>query len=120
LAFQIADDILDYESDLEVAGKRGGQDLRDGKRTLPLLLAVGRDPALAVEVADAFAAGPPLPIRFVDHVIARVRALEGGAAARVIAVRHAGEAVSHLSTLPPSSAREALAELAQHAATRTS
>ncbi|MDE2126885.1 MAG: polyprenyl synthetase family protein [Armatimonadetes bacterium] len=40
MAFQIADDLLDYTGDPEVTGKPRGTDLRDGRATLPFLLAM--------------------------------------------------------------------------------
>lgn len=42
LAFQLADDALDYGGQSEVLGKDAGDDFREGKATLPLLLAVAR------------------------------------------------------------------------------
>ncbi len=42
LAFQIADDVLDYGGASEVLGKNAGDDFREGKVTLPLLLAIQR------------------------------------------------------------------------------
>jgi octaprenyl-diphosphate synthase len=42
LAFQLADDALDYGGSSEVLGKNAGDDFREGKATLPLLLAVAR------------------------------------------------------------------------------
>ncbi|MBT3673261.1 MAG: octaprenyl diphosphate synthase [Porticoccaceae bacterium] len=48
MAFQIADDVLDYQGDIEVTGKNIGSDLAEGKMTLPLIFA--RDNA---EPADA-------------------------------------------------------------------
>jgi len=47
LAFQIADDILDFNADAKEAGKHAGADLRDGTVTLPLALAIAEDPSLA-------------------------------------------------------------------------
>ncbi len=47
LAFQIADDILDFSFDTEKTGKRFGTDLRDGTVTLPLIMALERDQGLA-------------------------------------------------------------------------
>lgn len=47
MAFQIADDLLDYTGDPEVTGKPRGSDLRDGRATLPFLLAL--DAATAPE-----------------------------------------------------------------------
>ena len=44
LAFQLVDDALDYASDAETLGKNAGDDFREGKVTLPLLLAVQRPP----------------------------------------------------------------------------
>jgi octaprenyl-diphosphate synthase len=42
LAFQLVDDALDYEATTEALGKKSGDDFREGKATLPLLLAVQR------------------------------------------------------------------------------
>ena len=42
IAFQLADDVIDYASDPEVMGKGVGDDFRDGKMTLPLILAYAR------------------------------------------------------------------------------
>ena len=43
LAFQVADDILDFSGDTGAIGKRAGTDLRDGTVTLPLVMAMKRD-----------------------------------------------------------------------------
>jgi octaprenyl-diphosphate synthase len=42
LAFQLADDVLDYGGATETLGKNAGDDFREGKATLPLLLAIAR------------------------------------------------------------------------------
>ena len=42
LAFQLADDVLDYGGAAETLGKNAGDDFREGKATLPLLLAIAR------------------------------------------------------------------------------
>ncbi|HET9810471.1 MAG TPA: polyprenyl synthetase family protein [Sphingomicrobium sp.] len=42
IAFQLADDVIDYSSDADVMGKGVGDDFRDGKMTLPLILAYAR------------------------------------------------------------------------------
>ena len=42
LAFQLADDVLDYGGAAETTGKNAGDDFREGKATLPLLLAIAR------------------------------------------------------------------------------
>ena len=58
-AFQISDDILDYAADPRITGKPRGQDLRDGKVTLPLILACEADPRLAAGIAALLAGAPP-------------------------------------------------------------
>ena len=40
MAFQLADDLLDYIGDPEITGKPRGSDLRDGRATMPFLLAL--------------------------------------------------------------------------------
>jgi octaprenyl-diphosphate synthase len=45
LAFQLVDDALDYSGDSDTLGKNPGDDFREGKATLPLLLAMARTPA---------------------------------------------------------------------------
>ena len=42
IAFQLADDVIDYASDAETMGKGVGDDFRDGKMTLPVILAYAR------------------------------------------------------------------------------
>lgn len=56
IAFQVADDTLDYQADTQVFGKALGVDLKDGKITLPLLYALQRcDDAERTRLADIIA-----------------------------------------------------------------
>jgi octaprenyl-diphosphate synthase len=61
IAFQVADDTLDYQADAEVFGKALGKDLDDGKITLPLLYTLQRAAPAERErlVAIVEADGPP-------------------------------------------------------------
>jgi len=60
MAFQIADDILDYTEDESVTGKPGGLDLREHKVTLPLIAGLGRvSVADRSRIDDLFAAEAP-------------------------------------------------------------
>ena len=42
IAFQMTDDVIDYESDTQVMGKTQGKDLQEGKLTLPLIYALSK------------------------------------------------------------------------------
>src|SRR5690606_4478692 len=57
-AFQIADDVLDYASDAQTLGKNLGDDLAEGKATLPLIHAIRHaDPATAGRLRHAIETG---------------------------------------------------------------
>ena len=117
-AFQIKDDIFDYFKEANI-GKPTGNDIREGKVTLPLLYALREGDR---EEADRFRA----IIRSKDFTDANVEALirfakaNGGIAyaeSRMLAFRD--EAVAKLSLLPQSAAREALMMLADFVVERT-
>lgn len=54
LAFQVKDDCLDYESNNEILGKDAGCDLKEGKITLPLLIAIEKDKDIRNDVKNYF------------------------------------------------------------------
>ena len=121
-AFQIADDVLDVVprpgGGPGVVGKEPGQDLRDGKVTLPVALACEQDPRLARRVAEALAAGPPLAADVLGEILQRVQATDATARARAIALHHAESARVAVQALPPSEARDALVDLAGYVVER--
>lgn len=57
IAFQLADDILDFTSDRELLGKAAGADLLEGKLTLPLILLLEKDPSAAASLESIMLAG---------------------------------------------------------------
>ncbi|MFK2892419.1 polyprenyl synthetase family protein [Dyella flagellata] len=116
-AFQIADDLLDYISDTRTLGKNIGDDLAEGKPTLPLIYALQRVSAeQAKEMRHAIEHGG---LGSLDHIIAAIR--ESGALERTreCALRHARAAREALAPLPPSSYRDALTALADYSVQRT-
>jgi octaprenyl-diphosphate synthase len=117
-AFQIADDVLDYTSGVDQTGKARGQDLRDGKITLPLILACAQDLGLRRRVHALLDDGPPVDPDAAADLVARVAASSAPEQAALVAEDHARVAVAQLSALPPSPARDALATLARYVARR--
>ncbi|MEO7716511.1 MAG: polyprenyl synthetase family protein [Capsulimonas sp.] len=119
LAFQIADDLLDYTGDPKVTGKALDGDLREGKMTLPLILAV-RDASDAER--DQLMQTLQTPEDLTDVDIARVhRAIEncdGYRRTMEAAHAYAQSAKDALIALPPSIYRDSLAALADYAVTR--
>ncbi len=115
-AFQIADDLLDYVSDADTLGKNVGDDLMDGKPTLPLIY--------ALETANARDAGVLRhaiehgSVEELDTIVATIRASGALERTQARAVAHAEAARTALNVLPPSAHRDALAALADYAVQR--
>lgn len=120
VAFQLVDDVLDFAGDPESTGKSLLTDLREGKMTYPLILAVERDRELK-PILEAFCAdegtAPPSPEigRRVARVMSEGRVVEDCLS---LATRFCEDAVKSLSPLPQSLAREALEGIALSAPQR--
>ena len=117
-AFQIADDVLDYVSDADTLGKNIGDDLAEGKPTLPVIHAIANStPEQSASLRRAIEHGG---LDSLDNIIAAIH--ESGAIeyANARARAYATSAKSALTTLSPSPARDALAVLADYAVDRRS
>lgn len=115
-AFQLVDDVLDYSGDAAAIGKSLGDDLAEGKPTLPLIRAMAIGPAAQAEVVrHAIIEGGREEFA---HVLAAVRSTGALDYAREAAVREAGAAQRALDPLPASKYRESLLELASFSVTR--
>jgi heptaprenyl diphosphate synthase len=117
-AFQLSDDILDIASDSEESGKTPGTDLREGVRTLPVLLArKSTDPADArlLELLDADLGDDQRHGEALD-LLRKHPAMDG---ARAYVVGRAAEAKALLAALPQGPVRDALEAFADIVATRS-
>jgi len=117
-AFQLVDDLLDYEGNTDELGKNVGDDLREGKPTLPLLLAMER--ASGTErtmIRHAIEHGEVHKLPEILTIVKRTGALD---ATRAAAQMEADEARQALAARPPSRAREALLELCVRSIHRSS
>ena len=117
-AFQIVDDILDYTSDADTLGKNIGDDLMEGKPTLPLIAAIALSkPAEQQLLKVSIQTGG---VQTLDDVIAIVHHSGALDYCRKRATEETQQAVDALSVLPESKYRLALENLARLALTRIS
>ena len=108
MAFQIADDLLDYTGSQDVTGKPSGLDLREHKVTLPLIHALRHVTAAERKRVEAlFAAAEPDDAQIAD-VISIVASHGGLEYARRRGEELARDAEDALSSLPDTPARHAL------------
>ena len=116
-AFQLIDDVLDYSGGPHETGKNLGDDLAEGKPTLPLIhvMRAGTDNERAL-VRHAIEHGGKSDLDAVVAAIHRVGALDY---ARVRAREEADLAIERLQVLPDSACRDSLLQLANFSVERT-
>jgi octaprenyl-diphosphate synthase len=116
-AFQLLDDVLDYSGDHAEIGKNLGDDLNEGKPTLPLIHAMRKgSPAQAAVVRRAIESGGREGF---DDVLATIRDTGALEYTREQAAREAESARQAIDALPRSPFKESLLDLSAFAADRS-
>ena len=109
-AFQVIDDLLDYSGDAVLMGKNLGDDLREGKATLPLIIAMQRAaPLERAVVAGAIQTGSTTEMPKIMAIVKATGALQ---ATEEAAAAEARRALGALKNLPANIYRDALEQLA--------
>jgi octaprenyl-diphosphate synthase len=114
VAFQLVDDVLDYDGDPKATGKALLGDLVEGKLTLPLIRTLGVRPELLGDV-EAVRAGDA---RAAARLAEAVRASGVCAGVRALATAETDRALHALHVVPPCPARELLASIASELSAR--
>ncbi len=118
LAFQMADDLLDYTSDTETLGKAVGADLREGKLTLPVIHALSRADAGDRERMEAIIVSADFTTGDFQALVERLHRYDGIAYTRTLAERRVSDAKNALAVFDASETREVLMDLADYALAR--
>ncbi|MGB4116990.1 MAG: polyprenyl synthetase family protein [Polaromonas sp.] len=109
-AFQVIDDVLDYDGDAHEMGKNLGDDLREGKATLPLIIAMQRaTPAERTLIEQAIVTGGIDNMGKIIEIVQKTGALT---ATRDAAAAEAQRALDALQNLPQNAYADALRQLA--------
>lgn len=117
MAFQLVDDVLDYTAVAEELGKNLGDDLAEGKVTLPLLYALKHsNEANRQFITDAIQTGERGALKEIQSTIAATGAIEYTMSVAKLEIQNAKQA---LKILPASLYRDALNDLADFTISRT-
>ena len=109
-AFQVIDDVLDYTGNAAVMGKNLGDDLREGKSTLPLIAAMQRGTTSQRDlIKNAIETGG---VAMLDQVVSIVRTTGALDVARLAATQEAQRAITAARQLPGGAHTECLIQLA--------
>jgi octaprenyl-diphosphate synthase len=119
MAFQMADDLLDYTPNSNILGKKVGADLREGKLTLPVIYALGRicedDRRWMIDLIQA----QSFSTEEFERLIALLQDHGGISYTRQRAVEHVDQAKKALNPFPNSAERSVLMDIADYALLRS-
>lgn len=117
MAFQLIDDALDYTGNAEELGKNVGDDLAEGKPTLPLIYAMNKaNPEDALLISDSIKNSN---INELDNIVRIIN--DSGALdyTMTLAQEHAEKAIECIQFLPDSTYKNAMTDLAHFSVART-
>ncbi len=109
MAFQIIDDLLDYEGDEKLLGKDGANDLKDGIYNLPLIYALEKKPKDLMEKLEC----DEYTKEDVQEIIAMTRRYGGIDAAKDLAEKYTQKAYKLIEKLPENEAKTILKDITQ-------
>jgi len=112
LSFQISDDILDVTGRQSTVGKDLGADIRSGKYTLPLLLAIESDKSIGTILEDNMVADK------IDSILSSVICSGAVEKAKLIALEQCHKASAALEMFPESEYKQSLLNLAEYIVNR--
>jgi len=118
IAFQLSDDVIDYASDAETMGKGVGDDFRDGKMTLPVILAYARGSEADRDFWRAAIGGDRVADADLIHATQLLRSTDALADTIERARQYGRRAMDALAMFPASKAKAALVEAADFAVAR--
>jgi octaprenyl-diphosphate synthase len=118
IAFQLSDDVIDYASDEATMGKGVGDDFRDGKMTLPVILAFARGTADDRAFWRAAIGGERIADSDLAHATGLLKSTDALADTIERARQYGRRAIDALAMFPPSKAKSALTEAAEFAVAR--
>lgn len=118
IAFQLVDDAMDYDSDSAEMGKGRGDDFREGKMTLPVILAYARGTEEERAFWKAAIQGHRTSDADLAHAIELIARHDAVNETRERARHFAARAINAIAIFPPSEARAAMSEAAEFAVAR--
>lgn len=118
-AFQLTDDVMDYNSDATEMGKNTGDDLAEGKPTLPLLYAIQHgNKKQATLIKEAIEKGNGM--QYFDEIMQALHDTKALEYSKQRALEEADKAIKAIKIIPDSEYKQALISLAHLAANRKS
>ncbi len=118
LAFQMADDLIDYTSDTAVLGKKAGADLREGKLTLPVIAALAAAPAADRRRMQAIILNPDFSREDFETLKTDLNHHGGLAYTRQCAASHVARAKAALDAFDPSPTIDIQRDIADYTLSR--